>query len=194
MKYNAPVTLDKTTTVRAIAIDKIGNKSSAATATFYKFPNDWSVQLNSKYDKQYSAGGDEGIIDGIRGNENWRKGEWQGYQSQNFEVVIDLKKTKTITEVGGSFLQDTRAWIIMPTQFEVEFSTDGKTFKKVGEINNTFPAEDYTVKMQDLKIACKEQCRFVKLRAINFGKLPEWHQGHPFNGEAYIFVDEVWVK
>jgi hypothetical protein len=25
----------------------------------------------------YTAGGIEGLIDGINGNENWRKGEWQ---------------------------------------------------------------------------------------------------------------------
>jgi hypothetical protein len=51
------------------------------------------------------------------------------------------------------------------------------------------------VRIQELKIPVENQkARYVKIRAINFGKLPPWHQGHPFNGEAFIFVDEVWVK
>jgi hypothetical protein len=32
------------------------------------------------------------LIDGINGNENWRKGEWQGYQDQDFEAVIDFTR------------------------------------------------------------------------------------------------------
>jgi hypothetical protein len=34
----------------------------------------------------------------------------------------------------------------------------------------------------------------VKVKATNFGKLPEWHQGFPFDGEAFIFVDEITVE
>jgi hypothetical protein len=36
------------------------------------------------------------------------------------------------------------------------------------------------------------QARYIKIKATNFGKLPEWHQG--FGGDAYIFVDEIEVK
>jgi hypothetical protein len=194
-KYSGPIELKETSVVQAIAINKAGQKSTITKASFYKFPYDWKIKLLSKYNPQYTAGGDEGIIDGIRGNENWRKGEWQGYQSQDFELVIDLIKAKSITEIGAGFLQDTRAWIIMPTSLEVEVSSDGKTFKPAGVMKNTVAADDYTVQVQNLKVLIqKQKARFIKIKAKNFGKLPPWHQGHPFNGEAFIFVDEVWVK
>ncbi|MCZ8215937.1 MAG: hypothetical protein O9262_06835 [Cyclobacteriaceae bacterium] len=40
----------------------------------------------------------------------------------------------------------------------------------------------------------KAKGRYVKVIAHNFGKLPSWHQGYPFSGDAYIFTDEIWVK
>jgi hypothetical protein len=34
--------------------------------------------------------------------------------------------------------------------------------------------------------------RDVKVKATNFGKLPEWHLGK--GGDAYIFIDEIGVR
>jgi predicted alpha-1,2-mannosidase len=194
-KYESPITLKATTTVKAIAVDKENHQSKAVEAKFYKFPTNWTLTLTNRYNPQYSAGGDEGIIDGIRGNENWRKGEWQGYQTNDFEVVLDMKKVVDITEVGAGFLQDTRAWIVMPVKVNVEVSVDGKNWKPAGEINHTVEPKDYNVQVKNLSLPLKNvKARYVKIKAINFGKLPEWHQGYPFNGQAFIFVDEVWVK
>jgi hypothetical protein len=40
-------------------------------------------------------------------------------------------------------------------------------------------------------IASPVLARYVKVRAKNFGKLPDWHMGA--EGEAFIFVDEITV-
>ena len=66
-----------------------GEKSLVAEAVFFKKPNDWTVKLFSTYNRQYTGGGDEGLIDGIRGTTNFASGEWQGYQPQDFVAVID---------------------------------------------------------------------------------------------------------
>jgi hypothetical protein len=36
--------------------------------------------------------------------------------------------------------------------------------------------------------------RYVKIVAKNLGDLPEWHLGYPYNGKAWIFVDEIEIK
>ena len=60
-------------------------KAAATTAHLYKKPNHWKITIQSKYTKQYDAGGDDGIIDGQHGTtNNWRSGNWQGYQGQDF--------------------------------------------------------------------------------------------------------------
>lgn len=193
--YQKPIELTSTTTVKVIAINSAGIKSYEAQATFYKMPSNRKVVISGKYSAQYSAGGDEGIIDGIRGDANWRKGEWQGYHNQNFEAVVDLGKTQSVKEVGAGFLQDTRAWILMPTKVEFFTSTDGLKFTKVAEVANTVKADDYTTQAKDFSVVLKKtKTRYVKVIAHNFGKLPEWHLGYPFSGDAYIFTDEVWVK
>ena len=33
--------------------------------------------------------------------------------------------------------------------------------------------------------------RYIKIEAKNAGALPEWHLGYPYDGKAWIFVDEI---
>ncbi len=192
--YSTAFNINQTTTINAIAVNVKGEQSSITSGTFYKLPHpNWKIKINSTYNPQYTAGGNEGIIDGIRGTENWRKGEWQGYQAQDFEAIIDMQKETEFGKIGAEFLQDTRAWIVMPTKVEFEISNDGKTFTKVLSIENNITDKDYTVQMKNFEGEIKKQkARYIKVKAYNYGKLPEWHQGA--GGDAFIFVDEIWVE
>ncbi|MCC6452419.1 MAG: GH92 family glycosyl hydrolase, partial [Acidobacteria bacterium] len=91
MRYTKPISIDTTSTITATA-RKGGVSSKTVTARFIKKPNDWTVKIASKYSRQYNGGGDEGLIDGIRGTVNFASGEWQGYQGQDFDAVIDLQR------------------------------------------------------------------------------------------------------
>ncbi len=190
--YKKPFQISKTTSVSAYS-ERNGVKSSVVNSVFNKRPNHWEISIKGKYNPQYSAGGDNGIIDGIYGTENWRKGEWQGYQSQDFEAVIDLKTQQNITELYSNYLQDQRSWILMPIKVEYYLSSDNKDFFLVATVNNDVDPkkEENTIKNFRADILPTE-ARFVKIKAYNFGKLPAWHQG--FGGDAFIFVDEVGVK
>jgi predicted alpha-1,2-mannosidase len=168
--------------------------SKPVSATFFKKPNDYSIIIKSVYNPQYHAGGPDGLLDGIYGSENWRKGDWQGYQTHDFEAVVDLQTKKTIQEISANFLQDTRAWIVMPTEVSFYVSNDNVSFQKVATIANTIPANDYEVQTKKVTEKLNTSGRYVKVIAKNFGKLPEWHQGFPFDGEAFIFIDEIEVK
>ncbi|MBA3662991.1 MAG: glycoside hydrolase family 92 protein, partial [Bacteroidetes bacterium] len=192
MHYKGDIIIDKTCTLKAKEFS--GKDSSSVTeASFHKKPNTWKIELKSKYNKQYTAGGADGVIDGIYGDVNWRKGEWQGYQYQDFECIVDLNEPKEISFVSANFLQDTRSWIIFPTQLEVYGSSDNITFTLFETIKNTIDAKDYMAQTQTLKKEFAEQkVRFVKLIARNFGKLPEWHEGK--GDGAFIFIDEIEIK
>jgi len=192
-KYTSPFVIDTTTTIKAVSLNQSGNSSFIVTGNYRKFPNDWSVKLNSTYNRQYTAGGDLGLIDGIRGFIDWRKGGWQGYQYQDFEVVIDLKKSQVISEIGAGFLQDSKSWILFPTFVEFDISEDGIKFEKVLNINNTIDPKDNNIQITDFKGSITtRKMRFLRVKAHNFGTLPEWHQGH--GDGAFIFIDEIWVK
>ena len=61
--FAGPFFIDRTTQVKALAIDSRGEKSLVATATFHQIPRNWNLKLFSKYSQQYSAGGDLTLID-----------------------------------------------------------------------------------------------------------------------------------
>lgn len=191
--YLKPFKIEKTCEIQAYVKTKEG-QSNTISATFFKKPNNYTINIKSKYNPQYHAGGAEGLLDGILGTENWRKGDWQGYQSQDFEAVVDLQEVKEIAEVSARFLQDQRSWILMPTKVEYYISDDNVNFTYFGSVNNTLDPklEENTILNFTSNENKEKKARYVKVIANNFGKLPEWHQGA--GGDAFIFIDEITIK
>lgn len=193
--FNENLILDQSATVKFYSDNGFERSSDTISAQFFKKPNNFIIDIKSKYNPQYHAGGDDGLLDSIYGNENWRKGEWQGYQSQDFECVVDMQSTREISSIASNYLQDTRSWILMPTKVDYYISEDNTTFIKVGTIENTVDPKEYETVIKSFKLKFKSQkARYVKIIATNFGKLPEWHQGFPSDGEAFIFIDEIEIK
>ena len=192
--YLSALQISESSKIVSFVKNKYGMKSEKVSATFFKKPNNYSINIKSIYNPQYHAGGPEGLLDGILGTENWRKGDWQGYQSQDFEAVVDLKEVKPVKEISARFLQDQRSWILMPTKVEYYISEDNVNFTFFGSVNNTLDPklEENTILNFTSNEIKGKKARYVKVIAKNFGKLPEWHQGA--GGDAFIFVDEITIK
>ena len=192
-EYTKPFYISRSKEIYA-EVRKGQQTSETTKAELFKRPNKWKIKINSKYDAQYTADGDEGIIDGLRGDLNWRRGGWQGYEGQDFECVIDLGKIQDVKKCSAGFLQDERAWIMMPKKTEYYFSTDGKNFKLAATVDNEVDDKDDDVQIKnltaDLKTAAKT--RYIKVKAYNYGKLPAWHESAGEN--AYIFIDEINIE
>jgi hypothetical protein len=192
-EYKTPIEIQNSGTVFAYSTNANGEKSNTISASFFKKPNNYTINIKSTYNPQYHAGGPDGLIDGIFGSENWRKGDWQGYQSQDFEAVVDLQKEQKISELSANFLQDSRSWILMPTKVEFYASTDNVNFTLIKTIENILDPKETETKIVNFKGSVNPvSAKYVKVKAYNFGKLPEWHQG--FGGDAFIFIDEITIK
>jgi len=190
--FAKPFFVDRTTTVKARAIDSRGS-SLVAAATFHKIPHDWTIRLLSKYSRQYAAGGDLTLIDGVRGTSNFVDGAWQGYDGQDLVVVVDLKARQTVAKLGGGFLQDVESWIWMPRQIDFELSDDGTNFVPALSLRNDVSDSEYGAIVRDFVGVIKPQrARFVKMTAHNYGKLPAWHPGA--GGDSWIFADEIIIE
>ena len=192
IEYTKPFIVSESTIVKAFSVNAKGEKSLPVEFKLNKMPHDWDVKFLSKYNRQYTGGGDFGLIDGIRGTVNFASGEWQGYQDQDFIAVIDLKKEAEIHKLGGGFLQDARPWIWMPTRIEFETSNDGTNFQKVADIKTDVAVDDMKPQIKDYfaEIA-PTKARYVRVHAYNLGKIPAWHPGAGF--DAFIFVDEIFI-
>lgn len=193
-QYSAPFDVVATTMVRTIAIGENGRRSFPVEAVFTKRESEWTVLSTSGYSSQYTGGGDDAMVDGLRGTRNFASGEWQGYQGKVLEAVIDLKERRRVAEIGGSFLQTTRSWIWMPSRIEFEASDDGVNFTKIAEIKTDVPLTDETPQVKEFltKLAAPVTARYIRVRAFNIGPIPAWHPGA--GGDPWIFVDEVIIR
>lgn len=192
-KYTTPVTINKSTIIKAIAANVKGETSFITTAIYKKAPHNWTIKLNTEYEQQYDGNGANGLIDDIRGEADWRKGNWQGYQKTDMDVTIDLQEKKPISKLTIGLLQDSRAWIVMPRQIIIEVSNDNKNFMQVYSGENFLPIEDEQVQVKNVEANFTTvSARYVRVKAIQYGKLPAWHLGA--GGDTHIFVDEISIK
>ncbi len=191
--YTKPFTISETTEILA-KINNDRKESNIVKSNFYKKPNNYTIKIKSKYNSQYHAGGQEALIDGIFGTENWKKGEWQGYQYQDFEAVIDLQTNKEITTISANFLQDSRSWILLPSYVEFYTSEDNINFTIVDSpiLHSVDPKNNETKILPFTTNSKVKNVRYIKVIAKNYGKFPEWHQG--YGDSAFIFIDEITVK
>jgi hexosaminidase len=99
-----------------------------------------------------------------------------------------LGSVKELHEFGIHFLENTRSWIFGPRLVEFSVSDNGTTFSNIFIKSFETPQKDQE---QLISVPFYYDCkaRFVKVRAVNARKLPDWHPG---KGEpAWLFVDEI---
>lgn len=181
-RFTGAFFIEADTIVKALSIAADARRSLVATASFHRIPHDWKISLETRYSSQYTGGGDNALIDGLRGTSNWSGGGWQGYQGKDFVAVVDLGSVQEVSSVGAGFLQDVGSWIYMPACVEIELSMDGKSFGPAISIMNDV-AEREGVVMKDLvKSIPPQKTRYVKIRAVN----PR--------AEGWIFVDEILIQ
>jgi len=185
--------INKSAIVNARAYNAKGDSGSVSVAKYVKVDNNWSVSYLSDYEPQYSAGGKNALIDGIEGDVDWRKGFWQGFQGSDAMFTLDLGKLQTVNEISIGFLQDTRAWIVLPASLNVEYSVDGKKFTSLYHGEKFVPIEDLQPQIMRFNLPfAPVKARYLRFNAAQFGKLPAWHEGA--GGRSHIFIDEINVK
>jgi len=191
--YKEPFTISRHTEIKMYA-EKDQLKSPILTTPFYKINPNLSIILESDYANQYSAGGDDALIDGIRSTKNYRTGSWQGYWNTDMIATVDLGEKQTIYKVEIAFLQDQGAWIFLPREVQILTSSDGINFTKHTNWKFKSSIEDDTIKIEKVKLAKLGNARYVKVIAKKLGNLPTWHIGHDMSGKSWIFVDEIAIN
>jgi predicted alpha-1,2-mannosidase len=190
--YQKPLILNKSTTIKAIAIKEGMPISQVLVAPFHKIPGDRKIKLLTAYASQYSAGGDMALVDGLKGGDDFRTGTWQGYHSVNLEAIITLNKMETINQINVGFIQDINSWIFMPPKVDYYLSSDGKTFTLVATVKNDIsPKQGGSIKKEFRATFKSRSAQYIKVIAHNIGVCPSWHKGA--GGKAWIFSDEITI-
>ncbi len=160
-------------------------------------------QVAPSQSSPYSAAGDAGLTDGVRGSVDRRGGHWQGYHAETVTIEIDLGEARPVSEVKVSFLQHPASGVYLPRKAEVSLGADGTGFAApiVTPVFEPLGAEPApTFDRRRVRIATGAvSARFVRMRITGQGPVPhDWPTGPDGarrEGElAWIYLDELVVR
>lgn len=184
-EYITPITLNKTTTLRAI---------TTAGATL----NETFVIHRAKgksYTSTLSKGADPDgrkLTDGKVAQGARSEMEWVNSGGKDLEVVIDLGEVRSVTKVSANFQKRVPYRVFPPTSVEIALSRDGTEFKDAIAQPVNVPIEGpwaVVPVVADFKTA---KARYVRLKAKNVGVTPA---DHPKAGQSTtLAIDEVVVE
>jgi hexosaminidase len=132
------------------------------------------------------------LTDGVRGNTNYFDGNWVAFNTQNLEIVVDLKQTRTIRSITTGFFQVLlgQSYSYLPTNVNYSVSSDGQTYTQVGALTNPAPVPDIvtTIKNETATFDAKK-ARYVKINASidSIANLPP-------GLSIWMSVDEILVR
>ena len=127
------------------------------------------------------------------GSIHFDDGTWLGYEGENAEIDLAFHDELVVKKISLNMLIDSDYWIFPPEKIEVFSSNDGQNYKKIAmkflpdpqlkdeNFNKTISFDLYD-----------ETAKFLKLKIVNRGLCPDWHQGR--GKKAWIFFNEVIVE
>ncbi|MEI7499189.1 MAG: family 20 glycosylhydrolase [Bacteroidota bacterium] len=151
------------------------------------------VKYLTAYSGRYPSTGATALTDGLRGSINHRDGLWQGFLGNDLYLIIDLGREIPVNSVQANFLQNQHSWIFLPVVVEYSLSSDGKKYHSFNEVSNRISTKEEQPFMQpfNFQFMKNTKARFVRVKAKNLGKCPEWHEGAGEN--CWMFADEIVV-
>jgi hexosaminidase len=190
--YSAPFEINKNAYIKA-GLLRNGKIMELTERTFiYHNAIGKKVKYLEPYSYRYTGGGDEALVDGLRGTVDFQQGNWQGFLGNNLDVIIDLGKIQPVKTVFITFLQSNKSWIFFPDSVTFSLSANGKKFHSINEQLNTDPKQtEGNVIKQFSQTFPSTPVRYVRVRAKSTGVCPPWHEG---KGEpCWLFADEIAV-
>lgn len=193
--YTEPFVVDHDAEIVAVAYHPDRRPSQPVTQRLTQFVADKKLTYITQPEPQYYENGEDGLVDRLKGTENYRIGGWQGW-NKDMVVVVDLLKERQIHSVGVECLEHIRSWIFFPRSVKVETSSDGGEYHLVGVTDNTlYPAIRERQEMSTIHtftIHKATTARYLRITAQNYGAIPNWHIS---SGEqAWLFVDEIEIN
>lgn len=191
-KYTQPVKISENADFQAILVRKEGVVDGFGYDFKFSKSSMKPITLKHQPHPNYAYKGAQTLIDGLRGNKNYRTGRWIGFWGEPLIATIDLQENIEISNVSFNALTDINDWIYNPKTFTVLVSNDGKNFKQVADKEYPLDAWDTPNGIKTYKLDFSEvNCRYIKV-LITGHQLPKQHSGyrHP----AWLFVDEIIVE
>ncbi|MCB0730778.1 MAG: chitobiase/beta-hexosaminidase C-terminal domain-containing protein [Ignavibacteriae bacterium] len=188
LKYKFPIEIESNTVVKAkVIIDKRESRIITEEYNTTEIPRpDYIFPFSEKF----HAGGSFALLDGKFGSTQYSDGNWQGFEGNNAEIIIQVDKSKSSNKIKMNFLEDLDRWIFFPSSVSLKYSNDGSNFTLLNTIEIDQPTKYRDANIKNISFDVSNiDFTNIKIEATNIGKCPTWHKGS--GGKTWIFIDEI---
>lgn len=193
--YEKPFFLEQSGLVKATCYDATGHAVSAERYLLYHKGMGKLKALNSpagNYRPEYSGGGDNALLDGQQGGNNYMDGHWQGFYGVDTDLELDFKKEEAIDNLSIGFLVNPHDWILQAKQVELYTSKDGTHYQlyKIHDVQTDISSTGNVVFRESIPTDGLKT-RYLRVVVKNPGLIPEGLPGHGY--DSWIFMDEILI-
>ena len=194
--YEHPVTITRSGTIKATCFDSMGHAINNERYFLYHKGMGKLKSLNSpagNYRPEYSGGGDNALLDGQLGSNDYKDGHWQGFYGIDADIELDLQKQEQLEELEIGFLVNAHDWILKANQIEIHTSNDGKNYRLEKTYHIDSPVDNTGNFIFREHIPLNHlRTKYLRIVVKNPGLIPEGLPGYGY--DSWIFMDEIILK
>lgn len=184
------VTMDRTATLHWHAEAPGLLASPEEQVTFRRIADERRMTSLTPPHRAYTGGGEDALLDGERGGEDFRLPTWMGFYGTDVDAVVDLSGVRMLDHAAMGFLQDQNSWIFMPRAVRFESSTDGVAWRPAGEAFNDVDEHADGVVLRDFAVRFEpRKARWLRVHVSAPIMCPDWHKGA--GNRSFVFADEI---
>lgn len=188
--FSSPILLGKEMTIRAVLFNGDENTENYYEQKFIEnLLAGEKIEITTAPSAKYKGHGATTLTDCIVGRYPLLGSQWLGYQGNDTEIMVSLKKPKDISELCLSSTNQVGQWIYAPSHVELYIQKPTNEFVLIGKF--TFN--------EIIQNNSKATMKFPKTRAIavkaivkNYGTIPQGNEGEGQN--SWLFIDEFIAK
>ena len=192
-QFDGVIKIDSNCVLKAVVIRGNSKSKVLTEEVFFSKSSMKPITMLQPVNKQYEFEGAPTLVDGLKGNGNYKTGRWIAFFKNDLEAVIDLQEAVEISTVELSTCVEKGDWVFDARGFEISVSDDGESFTKV--FDEKYPEMKETDRngLYDHKLEFDPvTTRYVKVKGLVEHSIPSWHGGK--GNPGFLFVDEIVIN
>lgn len=194
--YNEPIKINRSCIVKATCFED--NRDVIVNEKYILYHKGMGSfkKLNTvagNYRPEYSGGGENALLNGIVGGDNYKDGNWQGFYGTDCDIELDFGKKEVLNSLRINFITNPYDWILMPKVLKVYTSVNGIDYKLFNtfDIGKDVDKTKATIVTRNIDLSGLSS-RYVRIVVETPGLIPEGLPG--YNNPSWMFLDEIIVR
>lgn len=191
--YTEAIEIDGDCIIRATAVRDGKTDGHVSKSFTYHKAMGRPVSVTHMPHRSYTFSCPELLINGIKGGNNYKNGDWAGWHGSPLEAIIYMGTGCSYGSVSISALIEKGDFIFNPMDLRVAVSEDGSNYTEIAAAEYPMEGRHEPNGVKEYSVTFPEtSARYLKVSATTLETLPDWHPGAGYG--AFLFIDEITVK